>query len=61
MTKKQKRSSRKNMANRSTLKYFKRMETAHLASTMTASAVKPKSTGGTGYAASLKRASGRGA
>ena len=49
------------MANRSTIKYFKRMETAHLASTMTASAVKPKATGGTGYAASLKRASGRGA
>jgi hypothetical protein len=59
ITKKQKRSSRKNMANRGVLKYFKRMETIHLSNTQTAMAVAPKANS-TGYAASIKRASGRG-
>lgn len=59
ITKKQKRSSRKNMSNRGIVKYFKRMETAHLASTSVATPVKPKAQS-SGYAASIKRASGRG-
>lgn len=47
------------MANRGIAKYFKRMETAHLASTSIATPVKPKAQS-SGYAASIKRASGRG-
>jgi hypothetical protein len=59
LTKKQKRSSRKNMANRNVLRYFRRIATAHLSNTETAMAVLPKAKS-TGYAASIKRASGRG-
>lgn len=54
-TKKQKRSSRKNMASRQAKRYFTRMNTAHLSNTSVAMPVVPKSKSTT-----TKRASGRG-
>jgi hypothetical protein len=59
ITKKQRRSSRKNMANRHMKRYFLNMATLHLANTQQASAVMPNQKS-SGYTASLKRASGRG-
>jgi hypothetical protein len=58
-TKKQKRSSRKHMANRNVLKQLRRIATIHLSNTQQAMAVMPKQKS-SGYTASLKRASGRG-
>jgi hypothetical protein len=58
-TKKQKRSSRKHMANRNVLKHLRRIATTHLSNTQQAVAVMPKQKS-SGYTASLKRASGRG-
>lgn len=59
ITKKQRKSSRKAMKNRSVLRYFNRMASIHLSNTQIATAVKPRAQS-SGYAASIKRASGRG-
>ncbi len=56
ITKKQKRSSRKNMAQRSAKRYFNKMQSTILSTKGIAMPVMPKATG----ASSAKRASGRG-